>query len=35
VQVVSAPQLFPTPRDLAARMVSLAGLENDGAGRRR
>jgi predicted RNA methylase len=34
VQVVSAPQLFPTPRDLAARMVSLAGLANGGAGRR-
>lgn len=27
VQVVSAPQLFPTPRDLAARMVQLAKLE--------
>ena len=26
VQVVSAPQLFPTPPDLAARMVDLAGL---------
>jgi len=26
VQVVTAPQLFPTPPDLAARMVSLAGL---------
>ena len=25
VQVVSAPQLFPTPRELAARMVELAG----------
>ena len=26
VKVVSAPQLFPTPADLAARMVDLAGL---------
>lgn len=26
IQVVSAPQLFPTPRDLAARMVELADL---------
>ncbi len=26
VQVATAPQLFPTPPDLAARMVSLAGL---------
>ena len=26
VQVVSAPQLFPTPRGLAARMVAIAGL---------
>ena len=26
VQVVSAPQLFPTPSSLAARMVDLAGL---------
>ena len=26
LQVVSAPQLFPTPPDLAARMVDLAGL---------
>lgn len=26
VQVVTAPQLFPTPPDLAARMLSLAGL---------
>ena len=26
VQVVSAPQLFPTPPGLAARIVSLAGL---------
>ena len=26
VQVIIAPQLFPTPPDLAARMVSLAGL---------
>lgn len=26
VKVVSAPQLFPTPSDLAARMVDLAGL---------
>ena len=26
VQVVSAPQLFPTPPDLAARMVELAGI---------
>jgi predicted RNA methylase len=26
VQVVSAPQLFPTPSNLAARMVDLAGL---------
>ena len=30
VQVVSAPQLFPTPRDLAARMVDMACLA-DGA----
>lgn len=30
VQVVSAPQLFPTPADLAARMVELAEL-GDGA----
>lgn len=28
VQVVSAPQLFPTPAALAARMVELAGLES-------
>lgn len=27
VQIVSAPQLFPTPEDLAARMVDLAGIE--------
>lgn len=27
VKVVSAPQLFPTPSDLAARMVDLAGLD--------
>lgn len=27
VQVVSAPQLFPTPAALAARMVELAGIE--------
>jgi phospholipid N-methyltransferase len=27
VQVVTAPQLFPTPSDLAARMVALAGIE--------
>jgi protein-L-isoaspartate O-methyltransferase len=27
VQVVSAPQLFPTPPELAARMVELAGIE--------
>lgn len=27
VQVVSAPQLFPTPADLAARMVELADIE--------
>ena len=27
VQVVSAPQLFPTPADLAARMVAAAGIE--------
>lgn len=27
VQVVSAPQLFPTPATLAARMVALAGVE--------
>jgi protein-L-isoaspartate O-methyltransferase len=27
VQVVSAPQLFPTPRDLAARMVDLADIQ--------
>lgn len=27
VQTVSAPQLFPTPRDVAARMVELAGIE--------
>ena len=27
VQVVSAPQLFPTPDDVAARMVELARLE--------
>ncbi len=27
VQVVSAPQLFSTPADLAARMVELAGIE--------
>lgn len=27
VQVVSAPQLFPTPAPLAARMVELAGVE--------
>jgi hypothetical protein len=27
VQVVTAPQLFPTPLDLAARMVELAGVE--------
>ena len=27
VKVVSAPQLFPTPVDLAARMVDMAGLE--------
>jgi len=27
VQVVVAPQLFPTPPDLAARMVELAGIE--------
>ena len=26
VQVVTAPQLFPTPRDLAARMVEMAGI---------
>ena len=26
VQVVSAPQLFPTPRDLAARLVKLAEI---------
>jgi protein-L-isoaspartate O-methyltransferase len=28
VQVVSAPQLFPTPPDLAARMVEVAGIED-------
>jgi len=27
VQIISAPQLFPTPADLAARMVDLAGIE--------
>ncbi|MBC7435820.1 MAG: DUF3560 domain-containing protein [Bdellovibrionales bacterium] len=27
VKVVSAPQLFPTPSDLAARMVDLAGVD--------
>lgn len=27
VQVVSAPQLFPTPQDVAARMVELADLD--------
>jgi 16S rRNA G1207 methylase RsmC len=27
VQVITAPQLFPTPLDLAARMVELAGVE--------
>lgn len=27
IKVVSAPQLFPTPVDLAARMVELAGIE--------
>ena len=27
VQVVAVPQLFPTPPDLAARMVELAGIE--------
>lgn len=27
VQVVSAPQLFPTPPELAARMVEIAGIE--------
>lgn len=27
VQVVNAPQLFPTPPDLARRMVALAGVE--------
>lgn len=27
VQVVAAPQLFPTPADLAARMVELAGID--------
>jgi protein-L-isoaspartate O-methyltransferase len=27
VKVVSAPQLFPTPADLAARMVTLAAIE--------
>lgn len=27
VQVVAAPQLFPTPPELAARMVDLAGIE--------
>jgi protein-L-isoaspartate O-methyltransferase len=26
IQVVSAPQLFPTPHDLAARMAELAGI---------
>ena len=34
VQVVIAPQLFPTPPDLAARMVSLAGLANFSMGMR-
>src|SRR3990167_3894580 len=29
VQVVSAPQLFPTPPDLAARMVEVAEIEPD------
>ncbi|MDN4571836.1 methyltransferase type 11 [Pandoraea cepalis] len=28
VQVVSAPQLFPTPAPLAARMVEIAGIES-------
>lgn len=28
VQVVSAPQLFPTPADLARRMVEAAGIED-------
>ena len=28
VQVVSAPQLFPTPPELAARMVEAAGIEH-------
>ena len=28
VQVVSAPQLFPTPRDLADQVVELAGIES-------
>ncbi len=28
VQVVSAPQLFPTPAELAARMVEAAGIES-------
>lgn len=28
VQVVSAPQLFPTPPELAARMVELAGVQS-------
>lgn len=27
IQVVSAPQLFPTPRDLAARVVDLADIQ--------
>ena len=30
ISVVSAPQLFPTPADLAARMVELADIEPDG-----
>lgn len=31
VQVVTAPQLFPTPPELAARMVSEAGIESGDA----
>ena len=27
IQIVTAPQLFPTPRELAARMVDAAGIE--------
>jgi protein-L-isoaspartate O-methyltransferase len=29
VQVVTAPQLFPTPADLAARMVAIADIQDD------